>query len=77
MEAPESSQRGSCMAQVPPPIPATLSEAERFAAAFQEMPAKVRRFFEPEDLFPPRRWESVEDRAQRERLTALGGWAGG
>ena len=66
------------MAHVPPPIPATLSEAERFAIAVQEMPAKVRRFFEPED--PDSLWrdrESNADRAERERLTDLGGWAGG
>jgi hypothetical protein len=57
-------------------MPAPLTEAERFAAAFLEMPANVRRFFEPEDPVPPQRWESAEDRAQRERLTDLGGWCG-
>ena len=73
VEAPGSSQSGALVVQGPPPIPATLSEAERFAAAVQEMPARIRRFFEPEDAFPPRRVESVEERAQRERLTDLGG----
>ena len=77
MEVPGLSQSGFGMAQVPPPIPARLPEAERFAVAVQEMPAKVRRFFEPEDPAPPWRVESVEDRAERERLTDLGSWAGG
>jgi hypothetical protein len=76
MEGPGSSQSGFGMAQVPPPIPATLSEAERLAAAVQEMPARIRAFFEREDPAPARRRESVADRAERERLTDLGGWCG-
>jgi hypothetical protein len=65
------------VAHVPPPIPATLSEAERFAIAVQEMPTKVRRFFEREDPDSLWRVESALDRVERERLTDLGGWAGG
>ena len=56
------------------PVAPILSEAERFAAAVGEMPANVRRFFEPEEEAPPRRMESAEDRAERERLADLGGW---
>ena len=66
------------LARVSPPIPAALTEAERFSVAVSEMPASVRRFFEPED--PDSLWrdrESNADRAQRERLTDLGSWAGG
>jgi hypothetical protein len=51
-------------------------EAERFAAAVLEMPGNVRRFFEREDGVPPQRWESEEERAERERLTEMGGWCG-
>jgi hypothetical protein len=42
-----------------------------------ETPENVVKFFEPEDPVPPWRWESDQARAQRERLTDLGGWAGG
>jgi hypothetical protein len=63
-------------AQKLPPAP-ILSEAERFATAVLEMPANVRRFFDQEDLVSPRiSWESDEERTERERLTALGGWCG-
>jgi hypothetical protein len=70
--APEHPQSVLAMAEVPPPI----SEAELFAAAIEEMPGDVRRFFEREEPVPPHRWESDEERAQRERLTDLGGWCG-
>jgi len=75
--APGSSQSVFGVANVPPPVPATLTEAERFAAAIPGMPSRVRAFFEHNDPVPPRHWESDQDRAQRERLADLGRWAGG
>jgi hypothetical protein len=56
-----------------------MSEAERFAAAVLEMPAKVRAFFEHEDspYIPPNRRESDQDRLEREARASLGGWPGG
>ena len=53
------------------PVVGPEEQARRFAAATQQMPTRVRAFFEHEDPVPPWRWESNEDRAQRERLTAL------
>jgi hypothetical protein len=41
------------------------------------MPPKVRQFFEREESVRPWQGESNEARAERERLTALGGWADG
>ena len=43
------------------------------APTVPDMPENVVKFFEPEGPIPPWRWESVEDRAERERLTTLGG----
>jgi len=37
----------------------------------------VAKFFGPEDPTPPWRWESVEDRCEREARTNFGGWCGG
>ena len=52
--------------------------AEHFAAVVPGMPPKVRQFFEQhKDPVPPWRLESTETRVERERLTDLGGWAGG
>jgi len=45
--------------------------------AVANMPETVAKFFEHEDPVPPHRWESEEDREQRERLSALGCWPGG
>jgi hypothetical protein len=42
-----------------------------------ETPENVAKFFEPEDAIPSWRRESNADRAERERLTDLGCWAGG
>ena len=53
-----------------------FEQAQRFAAATQQMPPKVRAFFEREDPVPARDWESEAERAQRERLTELGCWVG-
>ena len=52
-------------------------QAQRFAATIDQMPPRVRAFFEHEDPILSWRWESDEDRADRERLTALGVWADG
>ena len=41
-----------------------------------DTPETVLKFFEREDPVPSRRWESDEERTQRERLTELGGWCG-
>jgi hypothetical protein len=61
-----------------PPTLATLSEAERFAAAVGTMPANVQRFFQTEDPFvSPRQLESAQDRLECERRTSFGGWCGG
>jgi hypothetical protein len=64
------------LARVSPPIPAALTEAERFSVAVSEMPASVRRFFEPEEEVPPWRVESAQERAERQQREALGGWCG-
>jgi hypothetical protein len=48
----------------------------RFAAAVSEMPANIRRLFEPEEELPPWRIESADDRAERLRREAIGGWCG-
>ena len=77
MEAPGSPQSGFGAASVQPPVPTTPTEAERFAAAVQGMPAKVRRFFEPED--PDSLWrdrESNADRAERQLREEIDGWCG-
>jgi hypothetical protein len=58
-------------------MPAPITEAERFSAAVLEMPANVRWFFEREEPVPAWRRELEEERAERKRLTALGGWCGG
>jgi hypothetical protein len=59
------------------PIPTQESEAQRFAAAVDKMPAGVRRFFEREDPVGPHRWESDEDCEERHMRAELGGWPGG
>jgi hypothetical protein len=61
-----------------PAIPATATEAERFAVAVQQMPARVRAFFEREDspYVPAHRRESIEDRKQRQQRESVGGWCG-
>ena len=53
-------------------------EAERFAAAIAEMPARVRAFFEREEspCVPPRRQESEVQRFEREKRASFGGWCG-
>src|SRR5215467_13118163 len=61
-----------------PPAPATLSEAERFAAAVVDMPANVRRFFQAEEpSVSMRQLESAGDRLEREVRANFGGWPGG
>jgi hypothetical protein len=60
-------------------LPASLptQEAERFAAAVAEMPAKVRRFFEHEEsVTSSRQCESIEERSERQLRTSFGGWCG-
>jgi hypothetical protein len=59
-----------------PAIPATATEAERFAAAIPEMPPRVRAFFEAEDSVPAHRPESIEDREGRRLRESFGGWCG-
>jgi hypothetical protein len=54
-----------------------LPEAERLAAGVLEMPSNVRWFFESADAVPPHRWESDEDREDRQWRASLGGWPGG
>jgi hypothetical protein len=54
-----------------------VSEAEHFAAAVADMPAKVRRFFEREDPIASRRAESAQDSAERRLRESIGGWCGG
>ena len=54
-----------------------LEQAQLFAAAIDQMPARIRAFFEHEDPAPARRWESIEDRAERGRRESFGGWPGG
>jgi hypothetical protein len=46
------------------------------ATSVPETSGNVIKFFEAEDPTLARRRESVEERAERERLTDLGGWAG-
>lgn len=70
--APERPQSGFAVAEVSPPI----SEADRFAAAVLDLPPDVRRFFEHEDPAPPHRWESDQERAERDHRTNLGCWCG-
>jgi len=61
-----------------PPAPATLSEAERFAAAVADMPPRIRAFFQAEEpTVSPQQWESDQDRLEREVRASLGGWPGG
>ena len=52
-------------------------QAQHFSMAADQMPARVRAFFEAEEAIPPWRWESAESRVECERLADLGGWAGG
>jgi hypothetical protein len=59
-----------------PAIPATATEAERFAVAVQQMPPRVRAFFEAEDSVPAHRPESIEDREGRRLRESFGGWCG-
>lgn len=59
------------------PASPPITEAERFAAAIENMPARIRAFFEHEDPVSPHRWESTEDREERQRRASLGGWPGG
>jgi hypothetical protein len=70
------SDRVSDPALVSSPIPAT--ETERFAPAFQTMPAPVRAFFERDEspYVPVHRRESVEDREERQLRESFGGWGG-
>ena len=60
--APGSSQSALATAEVQPPI----SEAERFATAVSEMPARIRAFFEHEHPTPPQQPESTQDRLERQ-----------
>jgi hypothetical protein len=72
-DAPGSIQSVFGVTEVSPPI----SDAERFAAAAQDMLANVRRFFDQEDLLSARTsWESEEKRAERNLRTDLGCWCG-
>jgi hypothetical protein len=57
-------------------VPSSVSEAERFAAAVEDMPAKVRAFFEREDPVQRVSWESVAERAEWELRQEIGGWCG-
>lgn len=41
-----------------------------------DMPETVAKFFEPEEEPPPWRWESAEDRAERQLREGIGGWSG-
>jgi hypothetical protein len=61
------------------PTPLPVSEAERFAAAVSEMPARVRAFFEREEspYIPPHRRESDQDRLEHQQRSNFGGWPGG
>jgi hypothetical protein len=54
-----------------------LTEAGCFVAAVPDMPETVAKFFAPEDSTSPWRWESVEDRCEREARTNFGGWCDG
>jgi hypothetical protein len=75
--APESSQSAREALPDPRPSLATVSEAERFAAAVETMPANVRRFFQAEESFvSPRQLESAQDRLEREARGSFGGWCG-
>jgi hypothetical protein len=74
IEAPGPTQKLPAALPLPPPIPL----AERFAAAVQEMPARVRAFFEREEspYVPLHRRESVGEREQRRMRESVGGWCG-
>ena len=52
-------------------------QAQHFSMAADQMPARVRAFFEAEEAIPPWRWESAEARVECERLADLGCWSGG
>jgi hypothetical protein len=55
-----------------------LTDAERFAAAVEAMPANMRRFFQAEEpIVSPQQRESDQDRLEREARASFGGWAGG
>jgi hypothetical protein len=58
--------------------PATVTEAERFAASVPEMPARVRAFFEREEspYIPMHRRETVLEVEQRLLRESFGGWCG-
>ena len=60
------------------PLANAQQEAERFAAAVDEMPAHVRAFFEREEspYIPPPRRESDQARLEREGRASFGGWCG-
>jgi hypothetical protein len=70
--APGTSQSASSAA----PASLPMSEAERFAAAVLEMPARIRAFFEHEDPAPYRQPESRQDRLEVEARASFGGWCG-
>jgi hypothetical protein len=54
-----------------------VSEAERFAAALETMPANVRRFFQAEEPFvSSRQLETAQERIEREARSGFGGWCG-
>jgi hypothetical protein len=57
-------------------IPATLTVAERFAAALETMPANVQRFFQHEEPAAFHQPESVENKAERRLRESFGGWCG-
>jgi hypothetical protein len=58
-------------------LPGSEEQAQGFAAAVEAMPVCIRAFFEREEAVPAWQRESEEERTERERLTALGGWCGG
>ena len=73
--------RSAAEQSIPLPAPGKVilgafEQAQGFAAATQQMPAPVRAFSEHEDPVRAGRGESDQARAERERLTALGGWGG-
>jgi hypothetical protein len=77
----EAASSATAQSTAPPTSPSNslvgaLEQAQLFAAAIDQMPPRIRAFFEREAPAPARRRESVEERAERERLTDLGGWAG-
>jgi hypothetical protein len=54
-----------------------LTDAERFAAAVEAMPANMRRFFQAEEpIVSPQQRESDQDRLEREARASFGGWCG-